>query len=233
MPDLTPAEQATLDASGVTPGPGSQLADSVDRSPMPIPPALDDDGVDLSMLSAEDLRARILARERDMKFRVDALKHEVMTVGEDLNVGGRPAMDIVREDPVRAVAVAAGGGLLVGIVLGIVSRLRHRPEPDHGLEAVQVRLAHLIDDAARRVARGTSAEEALRATTRGLPVYAQPASPGKTATAQASSSIRQAVDMAVKSAVGFAIKASTDQLTRKLTGKSDTLQAVAEAPTRS
>jgi ElaB/YqjD/DUF883 family membrane-anchored ribosome-binding protein len=233
MPDLTPAEQATLDASGVTPGPGSPLADAVDRSPMPIPPALDDDGVDLSMLSAEDLRARILARERDMKFRIDALKHEVVTVGEDLNVGGRPVMDIVRQDPVRAVAVAVGSGLLVGLVLGVVSRRRHRPEPDHGLEAVQVRLAHLIDDAARRVARGTSAEDALRATTRDLPVYTPSASAGKTAQAQASSSVRQAVDMAVKSAVGFALKAATDQLTRKLTGKSDTVAAVAEAPDRS
>lgn len=235
MTELTPSEQATVDAAGLTPGPGSQLADAVDRSPMPIPPALDDDGVDLSMLSAEDIRARLVARERDMKFRIDALKREVLTVGEDVTVSGRPLFDIVRGDPLRTAAVVGGSGVVVGLLLGLWARRRRRVEPDHGLNAVRARIASLVDEAAEHVARGTSAEDAIRRTTRQFPVYtpSSPSSSAGVAASQAKSSIRQAVDLAVKSAVGFALKAATDQLTQKLTGKTDTVQAVAEAPDRS
>lgn len=219
MPDLKP-----------TPGPASPNAAAVDRSAMPMPPALADDGVSLKHLSAEDLRARLVARERDMKFHVEALKREVMTVGEDLVVGGRPVFDIVRGSPLQTFAVVAGSGAVVGIALGLIARRGRRVEPDHGLDAVRARIATLVDEAAAHVARGTSAEDAIRRSTRQFPVYTP--SPGAAATRQARSSIGQAVDMAVKSAVGFALKAATDQLTRKLTGKSDTVAAVAEAPDR-
>lgn len=233
MPDLTPSEQKLV-ASGPTPGPSSKTADAVDKSPMAIPPALDDDGVDLSMLSAEDLRTRIVARERDMKFRIAALKREAVTVGEDVTFDGRPLFDIVREKPVETAAIVVGSGVFVGVLLGLWARHRHRVEPDHGLEAVRARIATLVDEAAAKVARGTSAEDAIRSTTREFPVYtpSAPQSASGTAAAQAKSSVRQAVDLAVKSAFGFAVKAATDQLTQKLTGKKDTLDAVAEAPER-
>ena len=93
---------------GLTPGPNSPLADAVDKSPMPMPPALDDDGTDLKMLTPEDIRARLVARERDMKFRIEALKREVMTVGEDLTFEGRPLFDVVRGAPCRRPPSSAG-----------------------------------------------------------------------------------------------------------------------------
>lgn len=231
MSDLTPADRKTALAGG-TPGPGSPLA--VDRSPMAIPPALADDGVDLAMLSPDDIKARIVARERDMKFRIESLKREVVTVGEDIVYDGRPLFDVVRGKPWETAAIVGGAGIFVGVLLGLWARRGNRVEPDHGLNAIRARIATLVDEAAAKVAKGTSAEDAIRSTTREFPVYT-PSAPQTTAgaaSAQAKSSVRQAVDLAVKSAVGFAIKAGTDQLTQKLTGKKDTLTAIAEAPER-
>ncbi len=231
MPELslTPDEQKTMNEAGMTPGPSSPLADAVDRSPMPISPALADDGIDLKMLTPDDIRARLVARERDMKFRIEALKREVMTVGEDITFEGRPLFDVVRGAPMQAAAIVGGSGVFVGVVLGLWARRRKRSEPDFGALAVRARVASMIDEAADHVRRGRSSDDAIRRATESFPVYTPSTSSGSAAAQQAKSSVRQAVDLAVKSAIGFAIKAGTDQLTQKLTGKTDTVAAVAEA----
>ncbi len=230
MPELhlTPDEEKTMAEAGLTPGPSSPLADAVDRSPMLLPPA-HEDTVDLKMLSPEDIRARILARERDMKFRLAALKHEAKTVGEDITFEGRPLFDIVRGAPLQTIAIVGGSGVAVGVVLGMLARRRARVEPDYGAQAVRARVAHMIDEAAEFVRRGSSTEDAIRHTTKSFPVYTPSAPTASVAASQAKSSVRQAVDFAVKSAVGFAVKAGTDQLTKTLTGKTDTVDAVSDA----
>ena len=201
-------------------------------APMPaeaVPARIDPDHVSTKRSSAE-IRALLDARQSDAQFRLQALKDE-LTNPSSITVGGRPLPDLLRANALRYAGIAAAGGLAVGVLAGIAAHRNRRPTPEDGLDLVRARLATFMDDAAEHVRRGATSAEAVRKALRDTPVvYAPPA--GEQALSQAKSSVRQAVDLAVKSAVGFALKAATDQLTQKLTGKKDTLSAVAEAPER-
>ncbi len=141
-------------------------------------------------------------------------------------IGDQPLPDVLRDNALRNAAIALASGVALGILWGFLKR--SRPEPEHDLELVRAKVSSFLDDAAEKVRRGASTAEAVRQTLRDTPVvYAPPAA--QQAAQQARSSVRQAVDFAVKSAVGFAMKAGTDQLTQKLTGKTDTIDAVADA----
>ena len=203
-------------------------------APMPaeaVPARIDPDHVTTKRSSAE-IRALLDARQSDAQFRIAALREE-LTNPASITVGGRPLPDVLRANALRYAGIAASAGLAIGVLMGALAHRRKRPQPEDGLDLVRARLATFMDDAAEHVRRGATSAEAVRKALRDTPVvYAPPAGAGSEAISQAKSSVRQAVDFAVKSAVGFAIKAGTDQLTQKLTGKKDTLTAVAEAPDR-
>lgn len=208
-------------------GPNSPDRRLAETSALPAPPVTVGGEDSYDDLSPEDIRARLVARERDLKFHLAALRHEAMTVGDDLNIGGRPVMDIIRARPALALAAAAAVGALLGSLLGLRARSKRRPKADDDVDFVRARLAMALEDAAQRVARGTDPEAALRASMRTVPViYGDSQAP---TAQQARSSAREAVDVAVKSAVGFAAKAAMDQVTKKLTGHEETFAAVADA----
>lgn len=211
-----------------TPGPTAKtqaLEPSIGPIPGPSVPIGGD--VRLDSLSAEEIEHRLAARERDLKFHLSALRHEAATIGDDINIGGRPVMDIIRAQPVVAVGTALATGALLGALLGLRARAKRRPPTDDGIDFVRARLAIALEDAAQRVAWGADSEAALKAAMKSMPViYGDSQS---TAAMQARSSTREAIDVAVKSAVGFAAKAAVDQLTQKLTGHEETFAAVADA----
>lgn len=208
-----------------TPGPASKTDALQDRSPLPAPPADIGEGLDVDDLSAEAIRAQIVARERDMKYHVAALRHEVLTMGDDVTVGGRPLLDLIRSNKVLSMGVAVGVGLLAGALLGARARARRRPEPDDGLQFIRARTATLLDEAAWKVALGLSTEEALRQTLKTTPVvYAEPQP-----VARVGSPVGDTVDIAIKSATGFLLKAAMDRVTQTLTGHEETFAAVADA----
>ncbi len=210
MPDLAPGQP--------TGGPATPTHDASPPLPIPAPPAaLSTD--DLSQLSPEDIQARITARERDMKYRLAAIKHEVASLGDDVTFAGRPLLDWIRERKVLAVGVAAGAGALVGILWGVAKRESRRPDPDDQIDFIRARMTSLLDEAAHKVARGASTEDAMRHAMRSAPiVYTDAPARDSMPAAQTKSSVRQTIDVAVKSMLGFALKAATDQLTQKLTG---------------
>ncbi|HEX8299712.1 MAG TPA: hypothetical protein VF594_11180 [Rubricoccaceae bacterium] len=199
--------------------------------PVPTPsiPARIDPDRETTPRSSAEIRALLDARQSDAQFRLQALKAE-LTNPASVTVGGVPLPDAIRAHVLRYGGYAAAGGLVLGVISGLWGRRGHAPDLDD-LDLARARLAAFLDDAAERVHRGASTADALRHTLRETPVVLAPPT-GQVAAAQAKSSVGQAVDMAVKSAVGFALKAATDQLTKKLTGKPDTLTAVAEAPER-
>lgn len=209
-----------------TPGPNSPDRSLADTSALPGPsvPIVGDERYD--DLSPEDIRARLVARERDLKFHLAALRHEAVTVADDVNIGGRPLMDIIRAKPLVAVASAALTGALLGALLGARARSKRRPDTDDGIDFVRARLAISMEEAAQRVARGADTEAALKASMKAMPViYGDSQSVAQ----QARSSSNEVVDVAVKSAVGFAAKAAMDHLTQRLTGHEETFAAVADA----
>lgn len=196
--------------------------------PLPSPPVELADGVDLASLSAEDLQDRLKARRRDIQFRVDALKHELVQVAEDVNVGGRPLMDRVRERPVAALGFALASGATLGLLWGIGKRARRRPGPDHAAEIIRFHTARMLESAATRVARGASVDDAIHEEVRRHPVVFVPADE-EPVVKQAASSTRQIVDTALKTAVGIGVKTGLDQLTKRLTGHEETFEAIKDA----
>ena len=199
------------------------------ETPTPPLPSLDirtGGRLDLESMTPDDLQAQIVARERDMKYHIQALKGELVDVVEDVNVAGRPLSDRIREKPLQALGVAGGAGALLGMTWGLIRRARRYTPPDDGLDFTRARLAFLIDEAAYRVAKGTSAEDALRESARTTPAVFMERDPQapvpKTPT-------QQAFGVAFNTALGFGIKTALDMLTQKLTGQAETFEAIEEA----
>ena len=210
-----------------TPGPNSPTK-ALDSGPDSIPSVITrEDHVSMVHLSAEEIRQQLLARERDIKFRLDALKHEALSVLDDVNVEGRPLGDRIRERPLAFVGGAAGVGATVGILLGLRARAKRRPDPDDQIDFIRARLALALDDAARRVAGGAGVDEALRDSMDTMPVaYSAAPEPSTSGPHR-----RQALDLLVKSAAGFAIKAVVDVLVSRFSPHEEVLAALADEAT--
>lgn len=207
MPDLTPGQPQG--------GPATPTQPASPPLPIPGPPAAVADD-DLSSLSPEEIQARLRARERDMKFRLQAIRHEAQAMGDDVLVGGRPLLDMIRERKEAAVGLAIGGGALVGILWGAVRRERRRPSPDDQIDFIRARMASLLDEAAQQVADGTAVDVAMQRALRSAPVvYVEPREP----MAQAQRSAAQTIDVVVKSLFGYALKSVVDHLTHNLTSR--------------
>ncbi len=210
-----------------TPGPNSKT-NALDKTlgPIPGPPVDVGDDVDLDSLTADQIRARLAARERDLKYHVEALKHEAQTVFDDVNVGGRPLMDRIRQRPVAAVGLAAAAGALVGVLLGLRKRAKRRPArtEDH-VEFVRARLDLALDRAAERVARGASVEKAMQASMATVPaVFGDVKAPEAHHTSH-----QTALDVALQTAVGFGVKTAMDLAIRRFSDSDGTFDALADA----
>ena len=210
-----------------TPGPNSKTqTPGPSLGPIPSPPVTVGDGVALDQLTADQIRARLAARERDLKYHVAALKHEAATVLDDVVVDGRPLMDRIREKTGLALGVAAAAGAFVGMLFGLRARAKRRVSPpeDH-VEFVRARLALALDEAAGRVARGASVEEAMQASMATVPAVF-----GDVQVPEHHREARQtALDVALQTAVGFGVKTAMDLAIRRYTNSDGAVDALADA----
>ena len=179
-------------------------------------------------LGAAELRARLKARERDIQFHLEALKHEATTLA-GVTVGGRPLPDVLRDDAVRNAAIAAAVGLALGLLRALRQRSKRRRRADEDVEAdlARLRFRVALDDAAERVARrNADPDDALRRALRTVP-----ASYGADGDVEVhrTSTARQVFDVVATTAAGFAAKAALDLLTQQLTGHEETFSALADA----
>jgi hypothetical protein len=175
------------------------------------------------VLSMSDIRSRLEARERSAAGRIAALRSEVTTL-DDITLAGRPLLDHVRAHPIGAVLGAAAIGTAAGMVAGLVGRAM-RGETDEREGLMQMMTTSIIDEAARRAAIGEDPERALKRVIRRRAPLIQYSPPAPTPQGP----IRQSFDVAFKAALGVGAKAAMDALTRRLTGKSDVIQAAVEA----
>ena len=166
------------------------------------------------VVTIEQVRQQIDARERDIQYHIDALKHEAATLLDDVNVGGRPLMDRIRHRKRDAVIAAAGVGAVVGALLGLRARSKRRVDPEDTVDFIRARLALALDDAAERVAEGSDVETAIRRAMGKMPVaYGEgPAEKPKTAK-------QEAFSVALTTAVGFGVKMLLDQAAQRITGE--------------
>jgi hypothetical protein len=175
------------------------------------------------VLTSTEIRERLAARERSVGDRLAALRDEVTTL-DHFTVAGRPLMDHVRAHPVRALVTAAAAGAFVSVAAGLIGRA-FQGEEDEQEGVMRLLTASVIDEAARRAALGEDPARALeRVARRRAPmVQYTPPAPAPHGT------VRQTFDVALKSALGFAIKAGMDALTKQITGKPEVIAAAREA----
>lgn len=223
MPNSSNPSPGSSTPGSLTPGPATPVEPVTTPVPNPVPTS--GAGLDLESLTPEDIQAQIVARERDMKYQIEAIKNEILTIADDVNINGRPFIDVFRAHPERSLAIAGAIGASVGVLLGVWARRRRRPEPDDGVEFVRARLSTLLDEAAWKVARGVPTEDAMRHTFKTVPaVYSdrQPIS-----TPHEHTTVGGIVG---KAALGFALKTGLDLMTKRLTGHEETFEALSDAP---
>lgn len=177
-------------------------------------------------LTQHQLRAELDSRKNLLDYHIAGLKSE-MTVA-DVNVGGRPVMDYVREQPMLAAGVAVGVGVIAGVVTGLMGREALEEPSDYEL-LMGAYLHDLVDDAGSRVRRGEDSDAALRqALRRRAPVVVLEAE--EKPVKQRASSI---LSVLLNTAVGFGVKFAMDRVAHQLTGEDEIVEALhhsAETP---
>lgn len=175
-------------------------------------------------LTQHELRTELKARKDRLEQHLAGLQSE-MTIA-DLNVSGRPILDYVRERPLLAAGVAAGVGLLAGVASGLRARPEPEPPSDHDLW-MSAYLDDLIEESSFRVRNGEDAATALRkALRKRAPVVVLEAEP--TPQAQA----RGTVSMLLNTAVGFGVKLALDRVAQRLAGDDEIVHAMEDAAAR-
>ena len=157
---------------------------------------------------------QIEARERDLQYHLAALQHEAELIFDDINIGGRPLLDRIRERKEQAVMAAAGVGLVVGALFGLRARSKRRVDPEDTVDFIRARLALALDDAAERVAEGSDVETAIRRAMGSMPVAYGEGPVEKPKTPK-----QEAFNVALTTAVGFGVKMLLDQVAQRVTGE--------------
>lgn len=170
-------------------------------------------------LTQHQLRAELDRRKELLDYHLSGLQSE-LTIA-DVNVGGRPVLDHVRERPLLAAGVAAGVGVLAGLVTGLMGREEPEEPSDYDLW-MGAYLDDLVDDAGYRVQRGEDSDVALRKALRSrapLIVLEPEEEPVK----ERAGSI---FSVLVNTALGFGVKFALDQMAQELTGEDEIVEAV-------
>lgn len=179
----------------------------------------------MQSLTQDELREMVEARRERLRGHLAGLGSEVTLA--DVSLGGRPVLDHVRARPLLAAGVAAGLGLLAGLLSGLARRGRG-PEPDPHALWMGAYLKDLVEDAAHRVGPDGEGEEALRgALRRRAPVVVieEKALPAR----EARSALGGALGVVLNTAVGFGAKLAMDRLAQQLTGEPEVVMAAQKA----
>ncbi len=173
-------------------------------------------------LTQHQLRAELETRKTLLDYHLSGLQSE-MTVA-DVNVGGRPVLDYVREQPLLAAGVAVGVGVVAGLVTGLLGREAPEELSDRDL-LMSAYLEDLLDDAGSRVRRGDDSDAALRhALRRRAPVVVLEAE--EEPVKERASSI---FSVLVNTALGFGVKLAMDRVAQQLTGEDEIVEALKES----
>ena len=170
-------------------------------------------------LTQQELRGELEARKLRLDQHLSGLQSE-LTVA-DVNVGGRPILDYVREKPLVVAGVAAGVGMLAGIVTGLMKREAPEPLSERDLW-MSAYLNDLLDESAHRVQRGEDSDAALRRSLRRrAPVVVLEADEPPVVKRQSSLG-----GLLLKTAFGFGVKFALDQVAQQVTSESELFEAM-------
>lgn len=171
------------------------------------------------LLNKRDLELQLEGKRADIDARIDALKNEIQDAGTD-------ARRYLIEQPLKVV----GGVLLAGVVVGLLMAGRKKRRSKRQLRkshrALVERYADaLVQDVRFRLRRGDDEEKALRAAFRDRVPLIVVESDSETEVKHGM--VREGLDLALKTALGFAVKVLVDRLSAEfdLEGQIDRLVA--------
>ena len=157
------------------------------------------------MLTKQEVEGQLHQKKDDIDRRIDALQGEVQTLGTS-----------IKEAVLRHPAVSAGGAVLAGVVVGLLTtRGRGRRAELKGTHRalVDTYVDAVADDARLAAAAGADAGDAVRQALQDrvpLIIYSEPSPVHRRGT------LRQVLDLVWKTALGFLVKAGIDYATARL-----------------
>ncbi len=177
---------------------------------------------EIKTMSQVELRDALDTRKRVMQEHLHGLQSELTLA--DVNVGGMPVLDHVRERPLVAVAAVAGGVVLLRVLIALARR--DGPEEDRQALWTRAQLDDLVEAAAYRVQRGEDADEALRRALRSrAPVIVVEEGPMEATRSAVGSTVR----LVLNSALGFGLKYALDVFAQRVTGEPEIIEAATDA----
>lgn len=169
--------------------------------------------------SADELRAALNARTTQISRRVEAIQDEVSRVPAEVG-------EAIVRNPLVSVGVSLGAGLAVGLLIGGFGRKKSRIPAAHQA-LVDDYLDALADEARNLIRRGEDAGRAIRrALGKHTPIVITMG--GRDEMETPSGFMRTAVDMALKTALGYAAKVAIDKA-MIASGLADDMPAVEQA----
>ncbi len=158
------------------------------------------------LLTKDELERQLEAKRSDIDARVDALKSELTTAGDD-------ARQFFVEEPLKVAGGIVGLGLIVGLVIvGGRSRRRKRRLSRSHRSMIERYAEALAKDVRHRMRRGADEESAFRAAFRNhMPLIVLEAERDVEEEVQ-KGMVRETLDLALKTALGFMVKVLIDRL---------------------
>ncbi len=160
------------------------------------------------LLTKKDLERQLEGKRADIDARIDALKTELETAGDD-------ARKYFVEQPMKVAAGVIAAGVVIGLAYaGNRKRKRKRHLRKSHRRLVEKYADSLVNDVRYRLKRGDDEEKALRAAFRSrMPLIVVE---GESEAEERRGMVREGVDLALKTALGFMVKVLVDRLSEQL-----------------
>lgn len=162
------------------------------------------------LLTKAELEQQLNGKRADIDARVDALKSEFTSAGDD-------ARRFFVEQPLKVAGGVVAAGVIVGLlVAGGRSRRSNRRGRKSHRELIERYADLLAKDVRRRLRRGADEDSALRAAFKNrMPLIVMEAE-SQPHDEDTKGIVREVLDLALKTALGFMVKVLVDRLAEQV-----------------
>lgn len=158
--------------------------------------------------SKTTLERRLAVTEEQIKRRIDGLENEIVSTPAAIR-------DAIRKNPWVGVGAAVAAGAVVGVIFGRKRKKSSVPPAHQAL--IEGYISAVADDVRRGIKRGKDPEDVVRKSLHEkTPVIVYTPNDVTARASQQVGMMRQVADLALKTALGFAVKTAIDFLTASL-----------------
>lgn len=158
------------------------------------------------------IQRQLDAKEQQIKDRIDVLEDELVSMPAAIK-------SAIMKNPLLGVGAAIAAGVLVGLMFTRRKKKSKTIAPAHQA-LVEGYIAALATEVRKAVRRGKDPEEAVRKSLRGrTPVIIYAPNAETADRVESRGALREMADLALKTALGFAVKEAVDMITASLNVK--------------